>query len=327
MTANAHESSGQYGIGAVARLTGLTDHTIRVWERRYGAVVADRAPNGRRIYTLRDVEKLGLLKQLTDSGISIGTIANNDIEDLRERAEQINAIASVELPETIRVALLGELLPTRLLAAEASMRPLKFVVADNNAERFATDLERQSVDVVIVEAPVVDDAAVAELRALMATCDAPRGVLVYGFGRSTDIERLRDSDIVLTRSPVSEEDVHAAVVRAYSRAPVREPRAAPARESAIEAWDISGPIPVRRFTQQQLAKLGMAASSIGCECPQHLAQLVSALSAFEVYSANCANRNDDDAALHRYLHRTTAGARSMIELALERVAKAENLDY
>ena len=32
-----------YGIGAVAKATGLTDHTIRVWERRYAAVVAQRA--------------------------------------------------------------------------------------------------------------------------------------------------------------------------------------------------------------------------------------------------------------------------------------------
>ena len=37
--------------------------------------------------------------------------------------------------------------------------------------------------------------------------------------------------------------------------------------------------------------------------------------------------DEDDAVLHRYLHRTTAGARSMIERALERVAVAEGLDY
>ena len=327
MTTNARPASEHYGIGAVARLTGLTDHTIRVWERRYGAVVAERAPNGRRIYTLRDVEKLGLLKQLTDSGLSISSIANNDIDDLRERAENINAFASVELPDTIHVALLGELLPVRLKSAEASLRPLKFVITDSNAERFAADLERQQIDVVIVETPVVDDDAVASLRQYMAACNAPRGVLVYGFGRSADVERLRDSDIILTRSPVSDEDVHAAVVRAYSRVPAHRPAVAPRQETTIDEWDLSGPIPTRRFTQQQLARLGMASSSIDCECPQHLAQLVSALSAFEVYSANCANRDDDDAALHRYLHRTTAGARSMIESALDRVARAEKLDY
>ena len=45
-------------------MTGLTDHTIRVWERRYSAVVAERADNGRRQYSEQDVEKLGLLKRL-----------------------------------------------------------------------------------------------------------------------------------------------------------------------------------------------------------------------------------------------------------------------
>ena len=55
-----------YGIGAVARLTGLSDHTIRVWERRYGAVVAARSASGRRLYVPADVEKLRLLKLLTD---------------------------------------------------------------------------------------------------------------------------------------------------------------------------------------------------------------------------------------------------------------------
>ena len=68
MAAKNRDEQHTYGIGAVARLTGLTDHTIRVWERRYGAVVAQRASNGRRLYDPADVEKLGLLKKLTDHG-------------------------------------------------------------------------------------------------------------------------------------------------------------------------------------------------------------------------------------------------------------------
>ncbi len=59
----------EYGIGAVAKLTGLSDHTIRVWERRYEAVVAGRSDSGRRVYRTADVEKLRLLKLLTDKGV------------------------------------------------------------------------------------------------------------------------------------------------------------------------------------------------------------------------------------------------------------------
>ena len=74
-------------------------------------------------------------------------------------------------------------------------------------------------------------------------------------------------------------------------------------------------------------KLARASTAIDCECPHHLAQLVGDLTAFEVYSANCANRDDEDAALHRYLHQTTAQARALIEVALERVADAEGIEY
>lgn len=327
MTAQAAEKTESYGIGAVARLTGLTDHTIRVWERRYGAVVAKRAPNGRRIYNLRDVEKLGLLKQLTDSGLSIGMIANNDIDDLRERADRITTLASVELPDTIRVAVLGEMLPTQLTRAEAKLRPMRILLASSSPRELSADLEREAVDVVIVETPILDDRVVGQLKDLMKLGKAPRGVLVYGFGRSADVERLRANDIVLTRSPLSNDDVHAAVVRVFSHVPPSPSRPAADDAGSAEDWNFDGPIPARRFTQQQLAYLGMITTAIDCECPQHLAQLVSALSAFEVYSANCANRNDDDAVLHRYLHRTTANARSMMERALERVAEADNLEY
>ncbi|MEO0578615.1 MAG: MerR family transcriptional regulator, partial [Pseudomonadota bacterium] len=61
-----------YSIGAVARLTGISTHALRIWERRYGTVVARRTETGRRIYSRRDVEKLSLLKLLVDHGFSIG---------------------------------------------------------------------------------------------------------------------------------------------------------------------------------------------------------------------------------------------------------------
>jgi hypothetical protein len=66
MAEKGRKQDHEYGIGAVAKLTGLTDHAIRVWERRYSAVVARRAANGRRVYGPADVEKLRLLKSLTD---------------------------------------------------------------------------------------------------------------------------------------------------------------------------------------------------------------------------------------------------------------------
>ena len=57
----------------------------------------------------------------------------------------------------------------------------------------------------------------------------------------------------------------------------------------------------------------------------HLAQLITSLVRFEIYSAECESRNEEDADLHSYLHKTTSRARSMMERALARVVELENL--
>ena len=40
--------SAGYRIGAVAKLTGISPDTLRVWERRYGCIVPQRSPGGGR---------------------------------------------------------------------------------------------------------------------------------------------------------------------------------------------------------------------------------------------------------------------------------------
>ncbi len=71
-----------YRIGAIARLTGLSSHTIRVWERRYGAVVPTRTPGGTREYSAADLAKLSLLRTLSEAGHAIGQIAGLEMEAL-----------------------------------------------------------------------------------------------------------------------------------------------------------------------------------------------------------------------------------------------------
>jgi DNA-binding transcriptional MerR regulator len=314
-----------YGIGAVAKLTGLTDHTIRVWERRYGAVVAGRAPNGRRVYTPGDVEKLGLLKQLTDRGISIGQIAGETIAALRERSRHLGDIASAAVPDRVAIAVLGDLLPGQLATNRQRMAPVDVAVSDTNPERFAADLGCQSVDVIVMESPVLDAGVIARVKDYMNIAGAGRGLVVYGFGRHCDVQAARDAELVVLHSPVDAETVRDAVVRAY--APPLPAAVADNPEQPATDWHFGGATPPRRFSSQQLTTLARASTQIDCECPHHLARLVSDLTAFEVYSANCANRDEEDAALHRYLHQTTAEARAQIEAALARVADVEGIDY
>ncbi len=327
MTRKTSSNEHQYGIGAVAKLTGLTDHTIRVWERRYSAVVAGRSANGRRVYGPEDVEKLGLLKRLTDQGLSIGQIAAESVDSLRERFQSINEIASAPLPDRIGVAILGDFLPGQFKLHEREISPVEIVVADDNRDTFVADLVRHSIDVVVLESPVLDGSVTKELLEYMDRAGAARGVIVYSFGRVRDVDLARDSRIIVLRSPVNVDEVCAGVMRAYTPATTSLPRPVAATGTAESDWHFSGPVAPRRFNNQQLTRLARASTAIDCECPHHLAQLVGDLTAFEIYSAQCANRDEDDAALHRYLHQTTAQARALIETALERVAEAEGIEY
>lgn len=325
MASKTSKDETGYGIGAVAKLTGLTDHTIRVWERRYGAVVAERAANGRRIYTSADAEKLGLLKTLTDQGIAISQIAGDSIDELRGLARELTSAAPATAPSQVRAALLGDFLSSQMPVGDDT-GSVKIIASDASRDRLVADLKRDPVDVLVYETPVLDSATLDSLRKLMEQCGASRAVVIYGFGRRHDVDRLRDAAIVVMRSPVTPDDVRAAITRTYTCRPRDEAIDVKADETPdTSTWSVDGAVAPRRFSQQQLAMLAGTSSAVDCECPQHLAQLVRDLSAFEIYSDQCANRSDDDEALHRYLHHTTAKARALIETALHKVAVAEGI--
>lgn len=323
----ARSDQRRFGIGAVAKLTGLTDHTIRVWERRYGAVVADRAANGRRMYSETDVEKLGLLKILTDHGIAISQVAGDDLDELRARVRQLQELPARQPAERIRLAVLGDFLAAELDSWPHETAPVDVVVADGSRDRFEADLERLGADVVTVESPVLDQGTMDALQALMERAGAGAGVIVYGFGSARDAEAARRAGVHTLRAPVNVDELLASVGRAFAAAPAPRLPARPDASALQPDWTFEGPAAPRRFSQEQLSRLARTSTAIDCECPHHLAQLVGDLTAFEIYSANCASRDDEDAALHRYLHRTTAEARALIEAALVRVAAAEGLDY
>lgn len=71
-----------YSIRAVVEQTGLSAHTIRAWERRYGVPEPVRTETNRRVYRERDVLRLKLLQRAVSAGHSIGMIAGLAPEDL-----------------------------------------------------------------------------------------------------------------------------------------------------------------------------------------------------------------------------------------------------
>lgn len=78
--------AGRHRIGAVVEQTGLSQHAIRVWERRYGAVIPERSGGGSRLYSDLDIERLQLLQRLTRQGHAISALAKLPTAQLQQLA-------------------------------------------------------------------------------------------------------------------------------------------------------------------------------------------------------------------------------------------------
>jgi DNA-binding transcriptional MerR regulator len=90
---NAHQA-----IKVVARRTGLSAHVIRIWEKRYGAVEPARTGTNRRLYSEEQIERLGLLRDITRAGHSIGLVAKLRTEELRKLAAEASGDKSAGAP-------------------------------------------------------------------------------------------------------------------------------------------------------------------------------------------------------------------------------------
>jgi DNA-binding transcriptional MerR regulator/methylmalonyl-CoA mutase cobalamin-binding subunit len=71
-----------YPIRYVAQQTGLSTHVIRVWEKRYQAVVPKRTESNRRMFSGMDIERLKMLRTAVRIGHSISQIAGLPAKEL-----------------------------------------------------------------------------------------------------------------------------------------------------------------------------------------------------------------------------------------------------
>ncbi len=113
----------------VSRRTGLSPHVIRIWERRYSAVSPSRTGTNRRRYSDEDIERLTLLRRLTEAGHSIGSIAKLPSDELRGLAKEeglSSGPVSVQAATTTGATIVG---PSAGLVAEA-LRAVKNLDAD-----------------------------------------------------------------------------------------------------------------------------------------------------------------------------------------------------
>jgi len=87
----------RHPVRVTALRTGLTPHLLRAWERRYQVVAPSRSEGGQRLYSDHDVQRLRLLRKLTDRGHSISRLASASLEELERSAQEENGAKPIEI--------------------------------------------------------------------------------------------------------------------------------------------------------------------------------------------------------------------------------------
>jgi len=70
-------------MGAVTRRTGIGEHTLRAWERRFGFPDPHRLPSGHRRYTKEQVHRLVLINQALQCGYRAGDVVPLSLDRLQ----------------------------------------------------------------------------------------------------------------------------------------------------------------------------------------------------------------------------------------------------
>ncbi len=324
MTANTSfgltdDHSGAYRIGTVSRITGVDTHTLRAWERRYGAIRPTRTERGTRVYDDEQVHRIRLLKAAVDAGDPIRQVATLDDATLRARVTFLTGFDDEDKAGPVRVAAVGDAI-ARPFGAEAESSgvvlvekaPSATTLRSNPGELDAVGVHLRDLG----ETPVEAALALRERLPRAALC------VVYEFASQRVIGPLDRSGVALLRGPLGAAELRRAV-RSAATAPVAV--AVPTEGIDAEHWGALPAPPPRAYTDVQLERLRNLRSSLSCECPNHLAAIVEGLLAFEQYSAACANETVADARLHARLADGSGKARGLMESLLADVIRHDGL--
>jgi len=320
MVEQSEDRTATLKIGAVARLTGLSAHTLRKWEDRY------RTAGGERLYTKTDLRRLALIKTLAETGMSLRDLCRLSLEELERTREQVLSDAGVPTGvlasqvETVRIGVIGDALPALLERGLTVLKRVELVATGEDVDALDRALGGRRIDILVWERPSVETGTRHELERYLHKISARGGIVVYGFGAQSHVREVRSSNVALMRAPVDPgelERIALGLVYDIALGPTRLPPAAASAEA--------DEIPSSRLTNREVTRIAARAPRVECECPHHLADLILGLRAFEQYSAACESRNTQDAALHHDLWVTTAKARAAFEDALMRIAEAEGI--
>jgi hypothetical protein len=222
-----------------------------------------------------------------------------------------------ESTERYSVLVYGDALPFQFAQWQAEMPMITVLAGYSSYAEFERDALASQPDILFMEFPALQSDAAVKIGDLIHRGGFGHVVVIYAFAARSVLEQLRKWGVVTLRAPVTPAmlndqcHVMAAVVH---KLPIKTTYALPS--------SLAGG---RRFAGARLARLAQESGHMICECPQHLADILARVGAFEQYSADCEHRNDKDALVHARLHHAAGWARAILEDALEHLLQSEDI--
>jgi len=311
-----------YRIGAVSKTTGIPVSTLRIWETRYGAFSPIKTEGQQRLFAEHDVSKALLLKQLSQNGHAISTIANLELAQLRRMSNlSHNAPQSLAVPgQPVSLAVVGLSMANRIESQKfaAGLKQNQIRVTDVLVDLAAAanaELAQQP-QVLLVKVNTLQTSVHADIQALVAKHKFAQTIVVYNFAPEAVVQAMKFSGVIVRREPISDIELAELLQSVLFVDPAR----------AQEFGTTGAVIAARKYSDATLSRVAGISTTVLCECPRHVAELISQLASFEQYSQECLNRNAEDAHLHAYLRSISGSARSLFENALEKIAQHEGID-
>lgn len=322
MTLIATTTTPLFRIGAVSKTTGIPVSTLRIWETRYGAFSPIKTEGKQRLFEEHDVSKAILLKQLSTQGHAISAIAHLDLAQLRRMSHLPHAAqhrhAANGAPLTL--AVVGMSMANRIESKTfaAGLQHIKIKVTDVLADLDAasTAVLSEKPQMLLIKVNSLQTAVHSAIQSLIQKHKFAQTVVIYNFAPEAVVQAMKFSGLIVRREPISDSEL------AELMQSVLFVDQARAQEFGTSGTVISS----RKYSDETLARVAGISTNVLCECPRHVAELISQLASFEEYSQECLNKNADDAHLHAYLRSISGSARSLFENALEKIAQHEGID-
>jgi DNA-binding transcriptional MerR regulator len=311
-----------FRIGAVSKTAGIPVSTLRIWETRYGAFTPLKTQGKQRLYEEHDVSKAMLLKQLSSEGHAISAIANLHLDQLRRmRHVQKSAPRHLSAPgEPLTLTVVGLGMANRIeskkfaVGLQQNKIRVTHVVAD--LATASTAVLTEPSQVLLVKVNTLQTAVHATVQALIQKHRFAQTIVIYNFAPEAVVQAMKFSGLIVRREPISDSELAELIQSVLFVDQAR------AQEFGTSGTVISS----RKYSDETLTRVAGISTNVLCECPRHVAELISQLASFEEYSQECLNKNADDAHLHAYLRSISGSARSLFENALEKIAQHEGID-